>query len=97
VPEFPSLFGQFELLGAFAFAERFEKAEIEAHIAKLGNGHGVIWFPRGLTRFNNSRLLQEVRADPLRAELSAAGFGKGEPALIDLYGSAMPEMLYWGS
>lgn len=96
VPDLPLLFGQFEVLGGMAFAERFEQPQIEAHIAERGRGHSSVWFPLGRARWDSDRLLEEVCAEPKRSELVAAGFGKGDAALFDLYAQALPQGRFWG-
>jgi hypothetical protein len=86
-PDFELMFERFEMLGALAHLERYEKGDVRGTLAG-SPPHNVAFMPVGRAGWDNSnarKLVAELQADPLKWALVRAGFAKGDPEFFDLF------------
>ncbi|ADP70694.1 hypothetical protein Rvan_1438 [Rhodomicrobium vannielii ATCC 17100] len=86
-PDFEIVFEQFELLASLAHLERNEKSVVQQELAN-GRQDSFLWMPVGRLGWHErsmDKILSEVEQEPLKTELSKAGFGKGDPEFIDVF------------
>lgn len=84
VPDFERMYECFELFGSLAFLESHDKASLKEQLA---DAQAFAWTPVGRIGWHGSnadRLLEEVKADPLKTALLTAGFARGDPEFFDL-------------
>lgn len=85
-PDYEVLFEKFELLGSLAYLERHEKEDVRAGL--VGDPRNAFtWMPVGRSGWHESvagKVFADIMGDQ-KADLVAAGFGRGDPEFIDLF------------
>lgn len=86
-PDFELTFERFEILGALAHLERNTKADVQQELAGEPR-HGWAWMPVGRVGWDEriaDKLVSELQAEPMKAALVKAGFGKRDSEFIDVF------------
>ena len=85
-PDFVLLFERYEMLGSLVYFEQEDKNKVQQDLD--GTRQSVAWTPvgrAGWDQSNAAKLVSELQAEPLKAALMQAGFGKGDPEFIDAF------------
>lgn len=86
-PDFELIFERFEILGSLAHVEQNAKAVVQQALAGEPRD-GWVFMPVGRSgwhRSNADKLVSELRAEPMKAALTQAGFARRDSEYIDVF------------
>lgn len=85
--DFDLIYERYEVLGSLAHLERNDKQTIQQHLAGV-TSNGCAWMPVGRASWNSlnaDKIVCEMQEEPVKTALARAGFGRGDPAFIELF------------
>lgn len=84
-PDFELMFERFEILGALAYLEAYEIADVRASLA--GDPlTAFTWIPIGRVGWHKGdKLLSEIQAGPMHMTFLNSGFAKGDPEFLAIF------------
>ena len=86
VPNFEQLYETWEILGSLVHGECNDLKDYQAAFSEKNQGRSFLFMPVGRSGWNTGareRILERIRREPAKQRLLEAGFGKGQPAILD--------------
>ena len=86
VPNFEQLYETWEILGSLAHGERNNLEDFRSAFSQDNHGQSFLFMPVGRSGWNErvrERILERIRREPVKQRLLEAGFGKGQPEILD--------------